>query len=199
MNPSITHQTRRHFFRNCSIGLGGMALASMMAEESQGAPTALEDSIQIDRVQPMLPRQPHFDARAKNVIFLHMAGSPPHLDLLDYKPELVKRNDEPCPDEFYKGKQFAFTSGRPRLLGSPHKFKQFGQSGTWFSDALPKLAGIADDLCVIKSMHTDQFNHAPAQLMLYTGSPRMGRPSMGSWVTYGLGTENQELGAEKES
>lgn len=193
MNPSITHQTRRHFFRNCSIGLGGMALASMMAEESQGAPSALEDSIQIDRVQPMLPRQPHFDARAKNVIFLHMAGSPPHLDLLDYKPELVKRNDEPCPDEFYKGKQFAFTSGRPRLLGSPHKFKQFGQSGTWFSDALPKLAGIADDLCVIKSMHTDQFNHAPAQLMLYTGSPRMGRPSMGSWVTYGLGTENQDL------
>ena len=157
------------------------------------ADSSADEKIEIDRVKPMLPRNPHFDAKVKNVIFLHMAGSPPHLDLFDYKPDLVKRNDEPCPDEFYKGKQFAFTNGRPKLLGTPHKFKQHGENGTWFSDAIPQLAGIADDLCVVKSMHTDQFNHAPAQLMLYTGSPRMGRPSVGSWVTYGLGTENQDL------
>lgn len=188
MNPQILHQTRRHFFKNCSLGLGGMALSSMLAGES-----ASDDKIKIDRVNPMVPRKPHFDAKVKNVIFLHMAGSPPHLDLFDYKPELVKRNDELCPDEFYQGKQFAFTSGRPKLLGTPHKFKQHGKSGAWFSDAIPKLAGLADEICLVKSMHTDQFNHAPAQLMLYTGSPRVGRPSMGSWVTYGLGTENQDL------
>lgn len=184
----LLYQTRRHFFRNCSMGIGSMALASLLAEDSPA-----RDDIRIDQVNPMIPRQPHYEARAKNVIFLHMAGSPPHLDLFDYKPELVKRNDEPCPDEFYKGKQFAFTSGRPKLLGTPHKFKQFGQSGAWFSDALPNLAQLADSLCLVKSMHTDQFNHAPAQLMLYTGSPRIGRPSIGSWATYGLGTENQDL------
>ncbi|MEC9091709.1 MAG: DUF1501 domain-containing protein [Planctomycetota bacterium] len=188
MNHPLLHQTRRHFFQDCSIGLGGMALSTILAKES-----AASDEIKIDRVQPLLPRRSHFTAKAKNVIFLHMAGSPPHLDLFDYKPELVKRTDEPCPEEFFKGKQFAFTNGRPKLLGTPHQFKQYGENGTWFSDAIPKLAELADDLCVVKSMHTDQFNHAPAQLMLYTGSPRVGRPSMGSWVTYGLGTENQDL------
>jgi len=191
VNHPILQTTRRHFFKNCSVGLGGMAMASMMAD-TQGSATANE-KIEIDRVQPMLPRKPHFGAKAKNVIFLHMAGSPPHLDLFDYKPELVKRTDEPCPDEFYEGKQFAFTNGRPKLLGTPHQFKQFGESGAWFSDAIPNLASISDELCIVKSMYTDQFNHAPAQLMLYTGSPRMGRPSMGSWATYGLGTENQDL------
>lgn len=165
-----------------------MALTELMSNDSHA-----RDDIKIDQVKPMVSRKPHFESKAKNVIFLHMAGSPPHLDLFDYKPELVKRNDEPCPDEYFKGKQFAFTSGRPKLLGTPHQFKQHGQSGAWFSDAIPNLASISDELCVVKSLHTDQFNHAPAQLMLYTGSPRMGRPSMGSWVTYGLGTENQDL------
>ncbi|MDB4755874.1 MAG: DUF1501 domain-containing protein [Pirellulaceae bacterium] len=188
MNPSLLQSTRRHFFQQCSMGVGSMAMASLLADESQA-----NQGSQIDRANPLLPKEPHFKPKAKNVIFLHMAGSPPHLDLLDYKPELVKRSDEPCPDEFYAGKQFAFTNGRPKLLGTPHQFKQFGESGTWFSDAIPNLASMADDLCVIKSMNTDQFNHAPAQLMLYTGSPRMGRPSIGSWVTYGLGTENQDL------
>jgi len=122
-----------------------------------------------------------------------MAGSPPHLDLLDYKPELVRLNGQPCPDEFLKGKRFAFTSGVPKLLGTPQKFAQHGQSGTWLSDALPRLAGVVDELAIIRSMNTDQFNHAPAQMLLYTGFPRMGRPSMGSWVTYGLGSENQNL------
>jgi hypothetical protein len=122
-----------------------------------------------------------------------MAGSPPHLDLFDYKPELVKHNGEPCPKDYLEGRRFAFTSGVPKLLGTPREFKRHGEGGIWMSDALPKLSQLADDLTVIKSLHTEQFNHAPAQLMLYTGSPRMGRPSIGSWVTYGLGSESRDL------
>jgi hypothetical protein len=122
-----------------------------------------------------------------------MTGSPPILDLFDYKPELIKREGQNCPDEFLKGKRFAFTSGVPKLMGTPHKFQRHGQSGALFSDALPHLAKQADDLTFIKSMTTDQFNHAPAELLLYTGSSIAGRPSMGSWVTYGLGSENQDL------
>jgi len=175
--------TRRQFLQNCSVGLGGMALSSVL-----GAPALGQESD-----NPLASRQPHFKARAKNIIYLHMAGSPPHLDLFDYKPELVKHDSQDCPDEFLKGKRFAFTSGVPKLLGSPHKFGQYGQNGLWMSDAIPSLQKIADELCVIKSMNTDQFNHAPAELLLYTGSPNQGRPSMGSWVTYGLGSENQNL------
>ena len=180
------HITRRHFLRDCQVGLGGLALASLAAQETAAAPADTADN-------PLAVRQPHFEPKAKNVIFLHMAGSPPHLDLLDYKPELVKRNDEACPDEFIKGKKFAFTSGTPKLLGTPHKFAQYGESGAWVSDALPHIAGVVDDLTIIHSMNTDQFNHAPAQLMLYTGSPRMGRPALGAWATYGLGSENENL------
>lgn len=182
---SLAHRTRRHFLKDCQVGLGAMALAAMNAPAARG-----ED---IDLANPMTPRQPHFPAKAKNVIFLHMAGSPPHLDLFDYKPELVARSGEDCPAEFFEGKQFAFTSGRPTLLGTPHEFKQHGESGAWVSDAMPEIAKIVDDLCIVRSMNTDQFNHAPAQMMLYTGSPRMGRPALGSWATYGLGTENQDL------
>ena len=164
-----------------------MALASLMG----GKTSAADDAPQV--VNPLAPRKPHFEPKAKRVIYLHMAGSPPHLDLLDYKPELVKRNGQPCPDEFYEGKRFAFTKARPTLLGTPQKFSQHGKSGAWVSDAIPELAEMADDLTIIRSMNTDQFNHAPAQLMLYTGSPRLGRPSLGSWVTYGLGSENANL------
>ncbi len=178
--------TRRHFLRNCQMGLGGMALASLSADGASAAPTGKV-------VNPLAARQPHFQPKAKNVIFLHMAGSPPHLDLLDYKPELVKRNDQLCPDEFIEGKRFAFTSGVPKLLGSPHKFAQYGKSGAWVSDALPHIAGVVDDIAIVHSMNTEQFNHAPAQLMLYTGSPRMGRPAIGAWATYGLGSENENL------
>jgi hypothetical protein len=177
--------TRRHFLRDCQMGLGSMALASMAADNSAAATSTV--------VNPLAPKQPHFPPKAKSVIFLHMAGSPPHLDLLDYKPELVKRDGQPCPDEFFKGKRFAFTSGRPKLLGSPHKFTQHGHQGAWVSDALPHIAGVVDELAIIRSMNTDQFNHAPAQLMLYTGSPRMGRPALGVWATYGLGSENENL------
>ncbi len=178
------HITRRHFFGDCQVGLGAMGLASLLHNQAAGKVTG----------QPGQGRpQQHYEPRAKSVIYLHMAGSPPHLDLLDYKPELVRRTGEDCPEEFLRGKKFAFTTGKPKLLGSPHPFSQHGQSGTWFSKVLPQLASIADDLLVIRSVNTDQFNHAPAQLFLYTGSPRMGRPSLGSWVLYGLGADSQNL------
>lgn len=189
MNPQLERNlnlTRRHFLRNCNVGLGSMALGSLMSENAKA-------DIKYDSFNPLAQRKPHFASKAKHAIYLHMAGSPPHLDLFDYKPSLVKMNGMDCPDEYYQGKRFAFTSGRPKLLGTPRKFAQHGDSGAWISDALPELAKQADDICFIKSINSDQFNHAPAQLLLYTGSPRQGRPSMGTWVTYGLGTENQNL------
>jgi hypothetical protein len=178
--------TRRHFLGGTSVGIGSIALHSLIGQPLN----AVADR---SRENPLAMRRPHFAPKAKSVIYLHMAGSPPVLDLFDYKPELVKRDGELCPDEFVKGRRFAFTTGIPRLLGTPQKFRQFGESGTWLSDALPGLRNVVDELCIIKSMNTDQFNHAPAELMLYTGSPRMGRPCMGSWVTYGLGTESENL------
>ena len=144
-------------------------------------------------VNPLAPHKPHFPAKVKRVVYLHMSGGPPHLDIFDYKPELVKHNGEDAPDAFIKGKKFAFTTGVPKLMGTPHTFTQHGKGGIWMSDAIPNFHGIADEMCVVKSMFTDQFNHAPAELMLFTGSPRQGRPSMGSWVTYGLGSENENL------
>jgi hypothetical protein len=177
------HRTRRHFLQDCGVGLGAIAAASLDIQSA--APKAPPN--------PLLPKASHFPAKAKHVIYLHMAGSPPHLDLFDYKPELVKLNGQDCPDEYLKGKRFAFTKGKPKLLGTPRKFKQHGKSGAWISDALPHLSTVADDLTIIRSMNTDQFNHAPAQLFLYTGSPRQGRPSMGAWATYGLGTLNENL------
>ena len=122
-----------------------------------------------------------------------MTGSPPNLDMFDRKPELVKRDDQDCPDQFLEGREFAFTSGVPKLMGSPRKWKRVGENGMWMSDAIPHFHDIADEMCVVHSMYTDQFNHAPAELLVYTGSPRGGRPSMGSWVTYGLGSENEDL------
>jgi Protein of unknown function (DUF1501) len=176
--------TRRHFLHNSSVGLGGVALSLLMNDNAAAQPSA---------ANPLAPRRPHFAPKAKSVIYLHMAGSPPHLDLLDYKPELVRRNGQDCPQEFLRGRRFAFTSGTPKLLGTPQHFRQHGQAGTWISDALPNLATVADELCIVKSMFTEQFNHAPAELLLFTGSPQFGRPGMGSWVTYGLGSENQNL------
>ncbi|MFP6874097.1 MAG: DUF1501 domain-containing protein [Verrucomicrobiales bacterium] len=180
----LQHQTRRHFLAGSGISLGSIALGQMLESKCSAAGIS---------ANPLSPKKSHFKGKAKRVIYIHLTGSPPHLDLWDYKPELVKRNNEDCPDEFYKGKRFAFTSGRPKLLGTPRTFKQFGKGGTWMSDAIPNFHGLADDLCVIKSMTTEQFNHAPAELFVHTGSPRPGRPSFGSWVTYGLGTENENL------
>ncbi len=182
----LQQKTRRHFLTGQVPGLG-LAALSMLG----GSP--LEADIELDRMQPLSQRSGGHSGRVKRVIYLHLTGSPPNLDIYDYKPALVARTGQDCPDEFLKGRTFAFTSGVPRLLGTPRKFRQCGQSGTWLSDAVPNLQRVADDLCLIHSMTTDQFNHAPAELLLYTGSPRSGRPSMGSWVTYGLGTENQDL------
>jgi hypothetical protein len=181
----LRHLTRRHFLKDCQVGLGSIALASLLNQASSAATSNPAD--------PLAPKKPHFAPKASRVIYLHLTGSPPHLDLFDYKPELVKRNGQECPQEFLAGKRFAFTSGTPKLLGTPRKFSQHGQGGVWLSDAIPHLHGVADELCVIRSMFTEQFNHAPAELLLYTGSARSGRPSLGSWVTYGLGSENENL------
>lgn len=176
----IQHATRRHFLQQSSAGIGALALANLM--DAEGA-----------SVDPLASRNPPGAAKAKRVIYLHLTGSPPHLDLYDYKPQLVKWNGQACPDTYLKGKRFAFTSGVPKLLGTPRTFRKYGQGGVELSDALPHLQTVADEMCVIRSMTTDQFNHAPAELLVYTGSPRPGRPSLGSWVTYGLGSDNQNL------
>lgn len=178
---TLQYVTRRTFLRAVGqFSLGAIAFAAMGSAAAQ-APS------------PLAPRSPLSPPKARRVIYLHMSGGPPHLDLFDYKPELVKWNGQNCPDEFLRGRKFAFTSGVPKLMGTPRTFTRHGHSGIWMSDAIPHLHGVADELCVVKSMNTDQFNHTPAELLLFTGSPRQGRPSMGSWVTYGLGTENQNL------
>lgn len=132
-------------------------------------------------------------AKAKSVIYLHMAGSPSQIDLFEHKPALTKFHGQDCPKEYLEGKRFAFIRGVPKMLGPQFKYAQHGESGQWISELLPGLASIVDDVCVIRSVQTDQFNHAPSQLLLHTGQPRLGNPSMGSWVTYGLGSENQDL------
>ncbi|MCA9099765.1 MAG: DUF1501 domain-containing protein, partial [Planctomycetales bacterium] len=187
MDPRLERMqqiTRRNFLGTSGIGLGGIALSSLMADSAAGTSGA---------VDPLAPKAPHFPARAQRVIYLHMTGSPPHLDLFDYKPELVRLHNQDCPQAYLEGKRFAFTTGVPKLLGTPRQFAQYGENGTWISDALPNLQKLADELCVIRSMTTDQFNHAPAELLVYTGFARPGRPSLGSWVTYGLGSENEDL------
>ena len=188
MHPQLERlqlQTRRHFLRQTQLSLGAVALSSLLTQDASAATSAV--------VNPLAPKLPPFAAKAKRVIYLHLTGSPPHLDLYDYKPELVKRDGQPCPDEFLKGKRFAFTTGVPKLLGTPRIFAQHGQGGVWLSDAIPNLHEVADEMCVVRSMFTEQFNHAPAELLLYTGSARSGRPSLGAWTTYGLGSENENL------
>lgn len=185
MNPileNIQAATRRHFLKQTFAGIGGLALGSLV--NPAGATPS---------VDPMAPKKPHFPAKAKRVIYLHLTGSPPNLDLYDYKPELIKRDGQECPAEFLEGKRFAFTSGTPKLLGTRRRFKQCGKGGLWMSDAIPHLQEVADELCMVHSLNTDQFNHAPAELLALTGSPRPGRPSVGSWATYGLGTSNSDL------
>ncbi|MEZ6055199.1 MAG: DUF1501 domain-containing protein [Planctomycetaceae bacterium] len=193
----MLERTRRYFLKEATGGLGAIALSTMLNDAAKGESKTnalLDGRPTLPGVDnPLVPKSPHYKAKAKRVIYLHMTGSPPNLDLFDYKPELVKRTGEDCPESFLKGRTFAFTSGVPKLLGTPRTFKQYGEPGIWMSDAIPHFHEIADEMCVVSSMHTDQFNHAPAELLIYTGSPRSGRPSLGSWVTYGLGTENQDL------
>jgi len=180
-------RTRRHFLRDCNLGLGSLALSSIMGRTSAANVPSSEVA------NPLATKEPHFQPKAKNVIYLHMAGSPPQHELFDYKPLLIKHNMQPCPDELMKNQRFPFIKGHPKLLGTPYKFAPQGECGTLVSELLPHFSTMIDDVAVIKSMHTDQFNHAPAQLLLYTGSPRFGSAAMGSWITYGLGSENQNL------
>jgi uncharacterized protein (DUF1501 family) len=176
--------SRRELFRRTGLGFGALALNALLNRDFARAATA--DSA-------MSLRAPHFAPQAKSVIFLHMVGGPSHVDSFDPKPALNKWDGQQVPEEFIKGIQFGFIKGRPALMGSPYKFARHGQCGMEVSEQFPHIAGIADEITVVRSMVTDEFNHANAQLLMHNGFRRMGRPSMGSWVTYGLGSENQNL------
>lgn len=192
-NAVRKQQTRRHFIRESAMGLGGLALASLFqgCGFGNGAVSAATNSF--DAANPLAPKMPHFPGKAKSVIYLHMAGAPSQLELFDYKPELEKLNGLDCPPSLLEGKRFAFIRGVPKMLGPQAKFAQHGESGAWVSENLPHFSKIVDEVSFLKGCTTDQFNHAPAQLLVHTGGARLGRPSMGAWATYGLGTENQNL------
>lgn len=184
-NPFLT-RNRRSFLQKSGFGFGGAALASLM---NQDAAASTND--------PLAKLGLHHAPKAKRVIYIHLVGAPSHLDLFDFKPELQKRTGELCPDDFFDLNQLAFIREQPNLLGTPKDdrfaFKKCGQSGTEISNLLPKLQSMADEICFIKTLHTEQFNHAPAQMFALTGFERFGRPSIGSWASYGLGSENQNL------
>lgn len=174
-NRQLHYITRRTFLGKGAIGLGALALG------------------QLGRANAASVRGPMHPAKAKSVIYLHLSGAPSSLELFDYKPKLNELNMQPCPDSLLAGKRFAFIKGVPTLLGSPYTFSRAGKRGTWISELLPHTAGIVDDISIVRSMVTDQINHAPAELLVHTGTMRAGGASLGSWVTYGLGTENQDL------
>jgi hypothetical protein len=188
----LHHYTRRHFLKESAMGMGALALGTLLNSCGSKSSKQVAD-ILIDPVNPLASRPPMFPGKAKSVIYLHMAGAPSQLELFDYKPELMKLDGQDCPQSLLEGKRFAFIRGVPKMLAPQATFKQYGESGLWLSNYLPHFSTIADEVAIIKSVTTDQFNHAPAQLFMHTGSPRLGRPSMGAWVTYGLGTENQNL------
>jgi uncharacterized protein DUF1501 len=174
-DPLLASMQRRQFLQRCGLGFG--ALTAMAFGPKAGAMLAA-------------PR-----ARAKKIIYLHMSGGPPGLDLFDYKPKLVEFDRTPCPKEFIEGKRLAFIKGHPVLLGPPHGFRQVGKNGSWVTELMPHFEKIADEVCMIHSMHTDQFNHAPAELLLHTGTQVFGGASIGSWVLHGLGSMNPDLPA----
>jgi hypothetical protein len=182
--PSIA---RRHFLRECGVGLGKMAFASLLTQAFSPAARAAAT------VNPLAPKSPHFPAKAKRVIHLFMGGAPSQLELFDYKPELAKLQGKPLPPSVIGGQRYAFIQPDAAVMGPQFKFGRHGQSGMEISEALPYLAKIVDDICLIKSVRTDQFNHAPAQIFFNTGFQQPGRPSLGSWALYGLGAETQEL------
>src|SRR6202035_537014 len=189
---AIGFLTRRHFLKQSAMGFGALALGSFIGGCGLGA-AGNGSPIAFDPAHPLAPKLPMFPGKAKSVIYLHMAGAPSQLELFDYKPDLLKLNGLDCPQSLLEGKRFAFIRGVPKMLGPQATFKQRGQSGAWVSDHLPHFSTIADEVSFLKAVTTDQFIHAPAQLLMHTGGPRLGRPSIGSWVTYGLGTENQNL------
>lgn len=180
---ALETSTRRRFLVDAASGVGALWLSAEMA---QGSDTASSTEAPQNNVVA-------YPARVKRVIFLHMEGAPSQLELFDYKPELKRYDGKDCPAELLDGQRFAFIRGTPKLLGPQYSFQQHGQSGAWISDRLPLLSQHADELCFIKTLQTDQFNHAPAQLMVHTGQPRLGYPSIGSWVTWGMGSENTNL------
>jgi len=178
--PHDECRSRRELLARGAFGLGSIALSALLADEARAA--------------GRLAATP-FPAKAKRVLWLHMAGAPSQIDLFDPKPKLVELDRQPCPEELCGKERFAFIKGTPKLLGSPHRFAPAPRSGIEFSELLPHLAGVSDRLCVVRSMHTTQFNHAPGQIFMSSGHERIGRPSMGSWLSYGLGTENRDLPA----
>ncbi|MGV3767713.1 MAG: DUF1501 domain-containing protein [Chitinophagaceae bacterium] len=191
LNLQMQLQTRKHFLKQCATGMGLFAFGSMLngcdlfsGNTSSGI---------VDLSNPLAPKPPLFPGKAKSVIYLHMAGAPSQLELFDYKPDLLKLDGLDCPASLLEGKRFAFIRGVPKMLGPQARFQQRGQSGAWVSEHLPHFAGVADEVSFLKAVHTDQFNHAPAQLLMHTGSPRLGRPSIGAWATYGLGSVNSDL------
>ncbi|NNE34031.1 MAG: DUF1501 domain-containing protein, partial [Rhodothermales bacterium] len=176
--------TRRHFLRQGTLGVGAMALGGMLGCEQLESPTMSAAS---------RSQFPQFAPKANRVIFLHMAGAPSQLELFDYKPLLQNLDGKDCPPSLLEGKRFAFIEGVPEMLGPQFSFAQYGGSDSWVSELLPRFTEVVDDVAFLKAVHTNEFNHAPAQLFVHTGSPRIGRPSFGSWVTYGLGSENSDL------
>lgn len=178
MFSGLAQQTRRTFFRTAGFCVGSMALTQLAVGDDQIDLSAISNGQA---------------ATAKRIIYIHLAGSPPQHETFDYKPELAKLDGQPAPDSLIKGKTFAFIKGVPTMLGPRYEFSQHGENGLWVSDRFPNLAKHADKMLVVRSMTTDQFNHAPAQLMTLTGQPRFGYPSIGSWITYGLGSLNQNL------
>jgi hypothetical protein len=178
--------TRRWFFRQCGVGLGSIALASLFKHTGMAANS-------IKTPDPLAPKAPHFAPKAKRVIFLFMAGAPSQLDMFDYKPELAKYDGKPVPAELVKGQKYAFIRPDAALYATEFKFSKHGKCGAELSEAIPHLAEIVDDIAIVKSMTTDAFNHAPGQILMQTGSTQFGRPCFGSWVLYGLGSEAQNL------
>jgi uncharacterized protein (DUF1501 family) len=179
--------TRRWFFRQCGVGLGSIALASLLgADKTFGASVPRADN-------PLAPKNPHFKPKAKRVIYMFMAGAPSQLELFDYKPSLAKYNGKPLPPEVIKGQKYAFIKPDAALYATEFKFAKHGNCGAELSEALPYLADVVDEIALVKSMTTDAFNHAPGQVLMQTGSTQFGRPCFGSWALYGLGSESQNL------
>jgi len=192
MNPydlQLRDITRRHFFGNCALGLGALALQQLLAESGWAAPGGPA----IDPMHPLAPRPPQFAPKAKRVIYLFMAGGPSQLDLFDYKPRLLEFQGQAPPPSLMEGKRFAFLKGNEKLLASPRKFETYGQCGITISEVLPHHRKIADEVCWLRGLSTDIFNHAPAQLFMNTGFQQPGRPAMGTWTIYGLGSESRDL------
>ena len=187
----VREQTRRHFFANAGLSIGGLGLASLLNDGQLQAASEAEDP---RATNPLAPRDGHFPGKAKNVIYLFMAGGPSHLELYDDKPKLRELTGQVIPPSYVEGKRFAFIKKDAKLLGTKRKFVRYGKSGLEMSEVLPNIGSIADDICLIRSMKTEVFNHGPAKLYMNTGFERfMGRPSMGAWTTYGIGSEADDL------